>query len=131
MDQPRVLVVDDDRRVARALECLLSAEDCSVEYAESGAAALESLERGAVFDAIVVDQNLGRERGSELLELIRDRWPDVIRVLYSGNPASFARADPAHAFMTKPWTRQAVDALISLVRAHQKRRHEAPVDTYS
>lgn len=50
----RVLIVDDDPKAAKALECLLRLEGFEVDACQSVPAALERL-HGAPYDAIVTD----------------------------------------------------------------------------
>ncbi len=69
---PHVLVVDDDRSMRDFLSILLGRERYSVATAESGAAALEAVER-AWPDLVLTDLNMPGMSGMELLRELKTR----------------------------------------------------------
>ncbi|HWH13211.1 MAG TPA: response regulator transcription factor [Miltoncostaeaceae bacterium] len=66
---PRILVVEDDRRVASSLERALRAHGHEVEVAHDGATALRCVR--SVPDALVLDVNLPDVSGLEVCRMIR------------------------------------------------------------
>ena len=107
----RVLIADDDLHVRRALERELRPH-FEVDTADCYLAAAALLERGARFDAAVVDVGLGRMLGGvKLLEAIERRSPQCVRVLISGQTMddSVRKAVAtklAKQFIPKPWVRE-------------------------
>ncbi|MGC3999623.1 MAG: ATP-binding protein [Anaeromyxobacter sp.] len=74
----RVLVVDDDRAVARAMQRMLAGA-FEVELASSGAEALQRLGTGARFDVVLCDLMMPEMTGMELHGLLEVRAPEVAR----------------------------------------------------
>ena len=81
-----VLVVDDDPDVLRSFMRLLE-EYADVKVALGAEAALKVLEQKA-FDAVVVDFNMTGPNGAWLLRQVRDRYPNIERILLSGSSYS-------------------------------------------
>lgn len=79
----QVLVVDDDLDVLRSFMRLLE-EYAKVQVALGAEAGLEALEAGG-FDMVIVDFNMVGPNGAWLLRQVRERYPDIERVLISGS----------------------------------------------
>ncbi len=75
--KPRLLIVDDEPDILDFLERVFRT-DFEVVRASGGHDALKLLESGPV-DVLITDQKMPRMTGLELLEAIRDRFPDMIR----------------------------------------------------
>jgi two-component system, OmpR family, KDP operon response regulator KdpE len=123
MNSSRILVVDDEPQLRRALRTTLSALGFVVDDAESGEAALEML-RTQKFDLILLDINMPGISGIEtcrairartdvsiLMLTVRDRAADKIESLDGG----------ADGYVTKPFD---VNELLARIRATLRR---APV----
>ena len=111
-DAARVLVVDDEMLPRRAVARWLGGLGFEVIAVATAAEALDRLAQEP-FDVVVADWLLGPgERGDWLLGEVRERYPDIRRVLFSGQPID----DPscAHFYIAKP---ASVDALERAVRA--------------
>ncbi|PID38946.1 MAG: hypothetical protein CSA65_04615 [Proteobacteria bacterium] len=78
----RVLLVDDDASVLRALERLLTRDGYRVETAEGGHEALALLEQIPV-DLVLSDLTMPELDGVELLTRIRERWPTLPTIIAS------------------------------------------------
>src|SRR5262249_35425778 len=75
-----------------------------MQFVESGAQAIEALE-GSHFDVIVTDMRMPGMDGAELLRVVRNRWPDAIRIVLSGYAElqQIVRLVPyAHQYYSKP-----------------------------
>lgn len=106
MDEPTVLIVDDERRVLDALEAILAAE-FTVLRAEGGAQALELLGSHEVA-VIVTDQRMPGMTGVELLERSQAVAPDVVRIVltaYTDVDSLMDAINRGHIyhFVAKPW----------------------------
>ena len=114
MTGKRILVVDDEREVARALSRLLRRHGFVVETAHSGEEALSLLER---FDPHVVltDYRMPVMSGAEVLRQVSELRPHAVRLLMSGytEAAGGMKLEIAHGIIPKPWDN---DALIAMVR---------------
>jgi DNA-binding NtrC family response regulator len=100
----RVLVVDDDPDVLRTVMRMLD-RYVEVKIALGAEQALQVLGGGEI-DAVVVDFNMNGPNGAWLLRQVRERHPDVSRILLSGS--SYAELSPhlepglVDVFIAKP-----------------------------
>jgi two-component system response regulator HydG len=121
---PKVLVVDDEPAIRRALMRMLESHGMRVVSAGDGAEALELLAREAV-DVAVVDLMMPRVGGLELLELVRERHTGVEVVLMTafGDVETAVKAVQAGAyhFLTKPF-RSNDEVILTVAKAAQHRR---------
>src|SRR5881296_2547090 len=107
MNQPRVLIVDDDPALLQALpETLrLRMGEVTVDTADSGAAALDRI-AARDYDAIVTDIKMPGTDGLTLLAAIRARRPDTPTLMTTGHGehalAIHALRGGAHDFIQKP-----------------------------
>lgn len=104
--KPRLLLVDDERLVLDGLALHLCRK-YDVVVRTSGAAALEALDAGDPFTAVISDLRMPRMDGVELLAEVRNRAPDTTRVLLTGYAdvtSAIAAVNEAgvHRFLTKP-----------------------------
>jgi HD-like signal output (HDOD) protein len=102
----RVLFVDDEPRVLDGLRRLLrpKRDRWDMRFAASGAAALEALE-GEPVDVLVTDMRMPGMDGARLLAQVRDRYPQIVRMILSGHSdrdASMRAVEVAHQFLNKP-----------------------------
>lgn len=102
----RLLFVDDDRMVLAGLRRALHEmrEQWETHFAASGQEALEEMDK-APFDAVVTDMRMPEMDGAELLERIKDSYPEVIRIVLSGQSekeAMLRSIAPAHQYLAKP-----------------------------
>ncbi|HEU4697579.1 MAG TPA: response regulator [Gemmatimonadales bacterium] len=117
-----VLVVDDVRAVRRMTARLLSEAGYRVFEAAGASEALEVLELapGRV-DVVLVDVVMPARSGTDLVRVIRQRWPDQRIVFMSAHPAEvLAREgvrDPALPFLPKPFSREELLAVLRRARA--------------
>lgn len=103
----RVLVVDDERGLARALQRGLTAEGFAVDVAHDGETGLERASEGE-YDAIVLDVMLPRRSGYDVVAALRERavWTPVL--LLSAKDGEHDVADGldlgADDYLTKPFS---------------------------
>lgn len=112
----RVLFVDDDSAVLDGLRARLHARRTQWEmvFVESGSRAVTEMEHSPV-DVIVTDVRMPAMDGIELLEIVRARWPDTIRIVLSGYAQEEQAArllTNAHQYMSKPCEADALENLI-------------------
>lgn len=89
----RVLVIDDEPAVQDLLQRVLANAGHQVTVVDSAEAALIRLARDR-FDVLVVDNNLPRMTGLELMSLVRDHHPELRAIMITAynTPAVEARA---------------------------------------
>lgn len=102
----RILLVDDEPRVTDALRRALRLEDYEISVCNSAKGALAMMETES-FDVIVSDEQMPGMTGTALLAVVRERWPDTVRIVLTGqaNLEAALRAineGSVFRFLTKP-----------------------------
>ena len=102
-----VLFVDDEVNILKALKRLLHNEDMDVLCASRGQEALEILERSPA-QVVVTDQRMPEMTGVDLLSQVRQRHPDVVRMMLTGYTEMDLAVDAInrgeiYRLITKPW----------------------------
>lgn len=102
----RLLLVDDEPNVLSGLKRSLHAmrAEWDMEFVDSANAALAALEKQP-YDAIISDMRMPLMDGADLLEEVKKRYPDTVRMILSGQSsrgAVFRSISPAHQFLAKP-----------------------------
>lgn len=131
----RILVVDDQADVLKALRLLLKAEGFAIETASSPRAAFEVLKANEIHLALI-DLNYSRDttsgqEGMELLEQMRAHDPDLPVVVMTAwgsvELAVEAMRLGAKDFIQKPWENARLLAIVrnqvDLARAVARQRH--------
>ena len=107
MSSKRILLVDDEPAILRALQRLLRRRGYETLTAESGIAALAILESTPV-DLIVSDMRMPNMNGAEFLARARTLYPDTIRILltgYSDMECTIKAINDGgiYGYLSKPW----------------------------
>ena len=102
-----VLCVDDEPNIVAALRRVFRGSGHRVLTATSGAAALVLLEAETV-ELVITDMRMPEMDGAQLLAQVRQRWPDIGRVLLTGytDMASTVAAinlGEVYRYLSKPW----------------------------
>jgi putative nucleotidyltransferase with HDIG domain len=101
-----VLFVDDEPAVREGLRRALHQAPFRCYFAESAFQALELIDSKNI-DIVVADEQMPGMSGSEFLSIVRNRQPQIVRIILSGH-ASMERVIAAinsgqiHRFLTKP-----------------------------
>jgi two-component system KDP operon response regulator KdpE len=121
----RVLLVDDEPQIIRALSINLRARGHTVHAAPTGAGALELAARHPV-DVVVLDLGLPDLDGVQVIEGLRG-WTTVPIIVLSGRSGSSDKVEALDAgaddYLTKPF---GVDELLARMRAVTRRADASP-----
>lgn len=103
----RILFVDDETQILRSITRLFMDTEYEVLTAESGADALDLLEAEQV-DVIVSDMKMPKMTGYELLNQVKKRYPNIVRIILSGFSDERIVFDAlqkniAKLYILKPW----------------------------
>lgn len=101
-----ILIVDNQPNAYQGLKRVLWTQkpDWDLTYAENAQKALDLMDAGE-FDVIVSDVKMPVMDGSELLNHVVTQYPDIIRVVLSGQcdqNAAFKLVNTTHLFLEKP-----------------------------
>ena len=111
-----VLFIDDEANILKALQRLLRNEPCRVLTANRGSEALEILDRERP-QVVVSDQRMPEISGVDLLQSVRQRHPDVIRILLTGYTEMNVAVEAINRgeifrLVTKPWNDEELKATL-------------------
>jgi putative nucleotidyltransferase with HDIG domain len=124
MPMKRVLFVDDDAPVLEGLRLRLRPlrENWDMAFIDSAFGALDLLTQQP-FDVIVTDMRMPRMDGAELLQIVRQRWPETVRIVLSGysEMSQTVRLAPlAHQYLSKPCEPDQLENIVNRCLALQQ-----------
>lgn len=107
-EQVRILCVDDETNVLRALERLFFDEEYEVLTAVSGEAGLEVLANNQPIQVVISDYRMPGMNGVDFLRDVCGRWPETVRIVLSGYADTAAvvsaiNEGQIYKFIPKPW----------------------------
>jgi DNA-binding NtrC family response regulator len=108
MDEKRtILFVDDEEKVLKSLQRGLMDEPYECLFATSGKQALDLLEQHTVH-VICTDMRMPEMNGLELLKIVKEKHPQVVRLVLSGYTQvgmllTAINQGEIFKFITKPW----------------------------
>lgn len=120
---PKILVVDDDLNVFRALRRLFCKRFEFTTVAD-GAEAIEALQSGLPFAVVLSDFAMPRVDGLALFQTMKSRWPNTVRVMITGVGDRHVAARAVNEggvfrFLVKPCAADVIrDTLEAAVRQH-------------
>jgi CheY-like chemotaxis protein/glycine cleavage system H lipoate-binding protein len=131
MPEPaRILVVDDEPSVCKAVASALVTEGYRVDTALSAEAALEKA-GGSQFDVVVTDLMMPGLSGMDLLKIAAERMPDTKVIMITGYPSVKSAVEAmrlgAFDFIPKPFTPKELRGLVSRALASRRYRGEEAV----
>jgi response regulator RpfG family c-di-GMP phosphodiesterase len=124
--QATLLFVDDEPAILSALRRLFRPLGYRILMAESGDAALEILDREPV-DLVLSDMRMPGMNGAQLQQLVRERRPDVARLLLTGysdigSTIAAINQGEIQRYIAKPWDDQ--ELLLAVREGLERRRLE-------
>lgn len=104
--KPKILLVDDEANVLQAYTRVLK-NRFVLDTAEGGGEALAILEQRGPYAVIVSDMRMPGMDGVELLYLTREQYPDMVRIMLTGNADQQTAIDAVNQgaifrFLSKP-----------------------------
>jgi len=84
--RPHVLLVEDERNVAKGLEMVMHEEGYDVDLADTGLGALDKFRAGE-FDLVVADLRLPDIDGLDVIQHVKDKKPRTSVVIITGYPS--------------------------------------------
>jgi two-component system response regulator HupR/HoxA len=107
MEEKTVLFVDDEKKILTSLKRGLLDEPYETLFANSGKEALEILKRKKVH-VIVTDMRMPEMTGLELLRIVKEEYPQIVRMVLSGYTQistllTAINQGEVYKYITKPW----------------------------
>lgn len=111
-----VLVVDDDVLVCAGTAAMLEDLGHTVLEAHSGAEALALLQSGRQIDLLITDQLMPKMTGTELIQIVRERWSDLCVILATGYAEQPVGVSPVSNLprLAKPFRQEELERMIYL-----------------
>ncbi len=102
----RILFVDDEPKLLKGLERSLRGmrDQWEMHFVTGGPEALEAMAR-TPFDVVISDMRMPGMDGAQLLDLVRKRFSETVRMVLSGQAdkdAIFRAIRPTHQYLSKP-----------------------------
>jgi two-component system response regulator HupR/HoxA len=107
MEKRTVLFVDDEDKILSSLKRGLLDEPYETLFANSGKEALEILKQKKVH-VLVTDMRMPEMLGIELLRIVKDKYPNIVRMVLSGYTEvttllTTINQGEIYKYITKPW----------------------------
>lgn len=116
----KILVVEDDEKIARVIQLELEFANYEIEIAHTGKSALELLEKSQV-DLILLDVMIPELNGLEVLRRVRQKDKDIKIIMLTARDAVMDKVSGldsgANDYMTKPFE---IEELLARIRVHLK-----------
>ena len=126
-DNPRILVVDDEKVIRDILSDFLKEEGYSVTTVEDGSAAMEELHR-ASYNLVISDLKMPKMGGLELVQQITEESLPVLTVIMTGfgtvETAIEAMKRGAYDYILKPFKVEEVVHIVQRGLDRQRLQHE-------
>ncbi|MBL7995203.1 response regulator [bacterium] len=108
MEKPKILIVDDEVEILRVLFKTLE-DDYDVVTTSRAKEALEMIDNSV--HVILSDQRMPEMSGSEFLKAVRDKYPQIVRIIMSGYSDMNALISSVNdgeifRYISKPWELQ-------------------------
>lgn len=121
--KPKILIVDDEPDICRALEFLLKREDYAVSSVNSGEDAVERL-KAENFDIVITDLKMGRVDGMAVLEKAKEISPEtsviIMTAFASIESAVEAMKKGAVDYIVKPFLNEEIRLTVQKILEQKK-----------
>lgn len=105
--RPHVLLMEDERNVAKGLEMVMREEGYEVDLADTGQGALDKF-RASEFDLLVADLRLPDMDGMDVVQHVREKRPRTNVVIITGYPSVSSAVQAVRMgvsdYLRKPFT---------------------------
>ncbi len=123
MIKPKILIVDDEPDICKALEFLLNREGYAVTAVNSGEDAIEKI-KAENFDVVITDLKMGKVDGMTVLEKSKETAPDmpviIMTAFASIESAVEAMKKGATDYIVKPFLNEEIKLTIKKVLEQKK-----------
>lgn len=121
--KPKILIVDDEPDICKALSFLLKRENYEITAVNSGEEALEKLKTES-FDAVITDLKMGKVDGITVLEKAKEMSPEMPVIMMTAfasiESAVEAMKKGAFDYIVKPFLNEEIKITIKRVLEQKK-----------
>lgn len=112
----KLLVVDDDPMIRRAIARAAEDPDYEILLADAPTAALELLAKNAV-QVVISDQHMRGARGTDFLAIVEAKYPEIVRILLTSDTSksvfvSAVNKGQARRVLYKPWNDEQLHTIV-------------------
>ncbi len=130
--RPHVLLVEDERTVAKGLEMVMAEQGYDVDMADTGKGALDKF-RSKSFDLMVADLRLPDIDGMEVIQRVKESQPATKVVIITGYPSVSTAVEAVKMgvsdYLRKPFTDdEFLMALAMALKGREKESMEKLID---
>ncbi|HEY5672873.1 MAG TPA: response regulator [Malonomonas sp.] len=125
-EQIKILCVDDEKNVLKALRRLfIDEDDYDIMVAESGEEGLEMCAAAGGVRLVISDYRMPGMNGVEFLAQVFEKWPDTVRIVLSGYADTSAVVEAInmgqiYKFIPKPWDDDELKEIVATALQHQE-----------
>ncbi|MEM3054514.1 MAG: response regulator [Candidatus Bathyarchaeia archaeon] len=123
-ENARILIIDDDENIRKALATILEEEGYIVDTAETAKQAIEKTEK-KVYNLALIDIRLPDMEGIELLTKMKDTVPKMRKIIVTGYPTLHNAIEAvnrgADAYILKPFD---VEKVLATIKEQLKKQKE-------
>ncbi|MGB9960284.1 MAG: response regulator [Candidatus Bathyarchaeales archaeon] len=124
VENARILIVDDDENIRKALAAILEEEGYTVDMAETAKQAIDKTTRN-FYNLALIDIRLPDMEGIELLTKMRDTTPKMRKIIVTGYPTLHNAIEAvnrgADAYILKPFD---VEKILATIKEQLKKQEE-------
>jgi DNA-binding NtrC family response regulator len=124
-EQARILIVDDDETIRKAITTVLKEKGYDVDTAECGQAAINK-SKIEIYDLALIDIRLPDMDGVQLLTAMKETDSTMVKIIITGYPslqnAVEAVNKGADGYIVKPVK---MDELLTMIESHLKKQRES------
>jgi two-component system NtrC family response regulator len=124
VESARILIIDDDETIRKALKAILEDEGYIVETAENAKKAIEKTQQ-SIYNVALIDIRLPDMEGYELLTKMKDTTPKMRKIIVTGYPTIHNAIEAvnrgADAYIVKPFD---VEKVLATIKEQLKKQEE-------
>ena len=128
----RILVVDDEENVCQSVKKILSRKGYTVAESLTAEDAMKKMNE-STYDLVITDLMMPKTSGIELLQIIRDNYPDLEVIMITGyasiESAVKATKLGAAGYLPKPFTPEELNEITEKAFQNRTKRAAAPKKT--
>lgn len=125
MNQPKILIVDDELLIRDLLYDFFASKDFLIQTANDANEAMQLVEKHKDFDVVLTDIKLEGDDGLSFVDRIREAHPDIPVIVMTGYPSVESAVEAlrkrVYDYVIKPFN---INRLFATVKAASDEHHQ-------